>query len=420
MDPLSSQIKSNETVPAPSNTVKVILDVSGIYPLINHRNLILKVPTSPLDKCNITCGCRLEQRYDRLYCAPFSLGKKSVFDWPLYICPQNFRNLADEVFWWRDQDHLESLSHSEVPCYERQLQDGAIFYVSGWNLNDFFSIVYPYLKHKFILVTGESDLTVPYGHHKHLVMEDSLIIHWFGQNGDNGGEPMRFSHIPIGINCRYQADYLDRMRAIAQNDNIAKINSHMKLTQFDYYPMDITDKAQKLLLLNFDPTTDPTGLRKSIWNKACDANLAGNWLEFADCIGKDQGVLVYMDQMESLHRRNLRYPFWLSPRGNGIDCHRTWEALYLGRIPIIAHTSIDPLFEGLPVVFVDDWNQITRAFLEERYKTIMEKYHANEYKLERLFPEYWHQQILKMSAYYHSASNKTFSLEQRPPRCWTP
>ena len=29
------------------------------------------------------------------------------------------------------------------------------------------------------------------------------------------------------------------------------------------------------------------------------------------------------------------YKFALSPEGNGIDCHRTWECLYLGVIPIV-------------------------------------------------------------------------------------
>ena len=53
-----------------------------------------------------------------------------------------------------------------------------------------------------------------------------------------------------------------------------------------------------------------------------------------------------------------RYPFVLSARGFGLDCHRTWELLYLGCIVITTSSSVDPLFEGLPVVIVKDWEDV--------------------------------------------------------------
>ena len=54
----------------------------------------------------------------------------------------------------------------------------------------------------------------------------------------------------------------------------------------------------------------------------------------------------------------------VSPHGNGLDCHRTWESLVLGNIVIVKRSSLDPLYEGLPVVIVDDWQQITRDNLK--------------------------------------------------------
>ncbi len=35
------------------------------------------------------------------------------------------------------------------------------------------------------------------------------------------------------------------------------------------------------------------------------------------------------------------YSFVLSPHGNGLDCHRTWEALLLGCIPVVKTSAID-------------------------------------------------------------------------------
>ena len=57
----------------------------------------------------------------------------------------------------------------------------------------------------------------------------------------------------------------------------------------------------------------------------------------------------------ALWRRYAASPFVLSAVGNGIDCHRTYEALYLGCIVITKRSSIAPLFEGLPVAFVESW-----------------------------------------------------------------
>lgn len=81
--------------------------------------------------------------------------------------------------------------------------------------------------------------------------------------------------------------------------------------------------------------------------------------------------------------------FVLSPRGAGIDCHRTWEALLMGAIPIVKTSSIDPLFEGLPVLIIQDWNEITEDFLHQKW----EEMQATAYQLERMYVQYWLDQI---------------------------
>jgi len=50
--------------------------------------------------------------------------------------------------------------------------------------------------------------------------------------------------------------------------------------------------------------------------------------------------------------------FVLSPAGNGLDCHRTWEAMYLGAIPIVKkiHWPFSEL--KLPVLIVNEWEDL--------------------------------------------------------------
>ena len=60
----------------------------------------------------------------------------------------------------------------------------------------------------------------------------------------------------------------------------------------------------------------------------------------------------------------VKYEFVVSPHGGGLDCHRLWEALALGCIPLVKSSPIDPLYEGLPVLIVKDWSDVTQALLE--------------------------------------------------------
>ena len=48
--------------------------------------------------------------------------------------------------------------------------------------------------------------------------------------------------------------------------------------------------------------------------------------------------------------------FVLSPPGNGLDCHRTWEAIALGAVPVIKKGFLaSSLVNNLPMYEVDDW-----------------------------------------------------------------
>lgn len=79
--------------------------------------------------------------------------------------------------------------------------------------------------------------------------------------------------------------------------------------------------------------------------------------------------------------------FVLSPIGFGIECWRTWEAIVLGCVPILLHSFQDPLFDGLPVLFVHDWKEVNKALLLSKYDELI---HAGT---ERAYFDYWEKQI---------------------------
>lgn len=50
--------------------------------------------------------------------------------------------------------------------------------------------------------------------------------------------------------------------------------------------------------------------------------------------------------------------------GMGMDCHRTYEVLALGSIPIVRRSPVTPLFESMAVAVVDSWDEVTPAALD--------------------------------------------------------
>jgi len=53
----------------------------------------------------------------------------------------------------------------------------------------------------------------------------------------------------------------------------------------------------------------------------------------------------------------------LSPPGNGIDCHRTWEALYLNSTPIVQAQAWPFAVYTLPVMVTEDWKDLDKEYL---------------------------------------------------------
>jgi len=80
----------------------------------------------------------------------------------------------------------------------------------------------------------------------------------------------------------------------------------------------------------------------------------------------------------------------ISPPGTGIDCHRVYEAIYLGAVPVVITSHLDYFYKNLPVVIVKDWNDVTEQYLnshfEEDHKKLIEwkKRYINWTR-----PEFW-------------------------------
>lgn len=76
------------------------------------------------------------------------------------------------------------------------------------------------------------------------------------------------------------------------------------------------------------------------------------------------------------------YKFVISPEGNGIDCHRHYEALLAGCIPILERNPfIEEKYKGCPILWTTDYSEITPEYLEKVYLEMLDK----TYEFSRLF-----------------------------------
>lgn len=117
----------------------------------------------------------------------------------------------------------------------------------------------------------------------------------------------------------------------------------------------------------------------------------GDWVTVRE---GDAGLEKFVKEMAA-HR------FMLCPPGNGIDTHRMWEALYCKTIPVVLRHPALAAYEDLPILFVDDFRGISRAFLEESY----EKMRTADWNYEKLFLPWWREQIEAAARKLRRASN---------------
>ena len=76
------------------------------------------------------------------------------------------------------------------------------------------------------------------------------------------------------------------------------------------------------------------------------------------------------------------YKFVISPEGNGIDCHRHYEALLAGCIPIVEYNvHMERKYRNLPILYTNDYSEITESYLMKKYH----EFKTKKYDFSNLF-----------------------------------
>lgn len=261
----------------------------------------------------------------------------------------------------------------ETVFQAHDVREPSIIFVKTDYIARFFQTIHPYLTVPYVLITHNSDCTIPYpdfnsDNIRYIMysqpeyplpdnylayLDDPKLIHWFTQNC-NGSHP-KLSPIPIGL-----------------------ANAHI-VPHGDFHILESVQQRahalEKKHLMYFNCVVETNRAER---RRAAEI-LATTQLCYQPSF---KPVQEYLEDIAASY-------FVVSPPGNGPDCHRTWEALLLGAIPIVKHSAFDSLFDDLPVVIVHDWTEINLEFLQKKYAELNQR----TFNFEKLYAPYWIQKI---------------------------
>lgn len=280
-----------------------------------------------------------------------------------YISGDTFRNFCDHFF---DETKL-NLDVSKI-------KTGDTIFVKTDFLKYFFQLYAYNIKTKYILVTHNSDKTSLTNANFNDLNNSKSLAAWFGVNSGKLQHP-KFIAIPIGLaNRRWEHGKIENIAQVRQalgfdsNSNKNDASAAAKNLKLKKY----------LVCLNFSLTTG--GPRAIAYQVFADQAWCKIFLNH-----DNQGLVDHKTYLTNMAESK----FVICPFGNGLDTHRTWEALLVNCYPVTLSSALDELYTDLPVVIVNSWAEVTAEFLETQYNLLEIQKAANKFKWEKLYFAYW-------------------------------
>ena len=198
------------------------------------------------------------------------------------------------------------------------------------------------------------------------ILGSNMIIKWYTQNYDKTIIHPKLKHFPIGFN-------LHTSKWLINNNIASKITFMINTRALS----PITTRIQNKIL---------SDTHNSITHQ--ERIDLYNVIKTNNCI--DFATYVTFKEITELYNK---YNFALSPRGGGLDCHRTWELFLAGVIVITKTSTLDEMYtkNNLPVVILKDWSELNDNLENKMKEWYTEHIHKTEIDniYERLTFNYW-------------------------------
>jgi len=204
-------------------------------------------------------------------------------------------------------------------------------------LEYFFRDIAP--ENDFVLFTQNSNVDRPIGRRFESKLQQRNVVAWFSPHVEI--EHPKLFPIPLGIGnpIKCDADALKRAR-------------------------DSSPEKSQVFEASFDVRTNP--------------------VERNYCI-EQTGIQPLPKAAPDEYFSRLAASFFcISPRGNGIDCYRTWQALHVRTIPVVTRSLLTQAHPDIPMVVLDDWSEFRSIdFSPELYERTWGDWDLAEISLPR-------------------------------------
>lgn len=243
-----------------------------------------------------------------------------------FISGMGYRKLCDYIY-----DEFEKFNIDNIKQF-----NGMKIFVKTDLLAEFIRNILFKIKTNFILYSHNSDLGID---EKYVdLLDNKYLKMWYAQNVLIRHNKLK--SIPIGIaNKRWKHGNVEIL-----SDTINKNNT-----------------KDNLIYCNFDINTN------IVERKKCIDNI------FPITLSPKVDFEQYLEQLSKSY-------FVISPNGNGIDCHKHWESLYLKTIPIVTDSiNIQNFRNEYPFIVIKDWSDFKKLELnEELYFNMIQKLDKNK------------------------------------------
>jgi hypothetical protein len=282
-----------------------------------------------------------------------------------FISGDGFRALAR--FRFDTIDDIEAFTKRSDAEATRSKKSGDIVFVASPIIKEFFERAHPRVSEPYILITHNGDTNIDESFLKFI---DDRIIRWFAQNVL--AEHPKLTPIPIGLEDLhyYQNGIVSHFKSMRRRIKMRPFKGRL--------PAENGRARKARIFYHFKVRTNS--------NERQPALDYFNRHPLAETMENKLSPRLYLKKLSS-------YMFTASPPGNGDDCHRTWEAMYLGVIPIVRRSTGTDYLKGLglPMLVVDEWADLD-GFDENKLKGIYEKT-LRESRTEALYMDHWIREI---------------------------
>lgn len=270
----------------------------------------------------------------------FNFARNSNFVFAETVTHEQFKNLKlEEKYIVEKNSYLITYKMNYL-----KLKENDIIFCNSKFIKDLFYLLNKIDTLKNIkLITHQTDLLIDKKIYKR---KPKCISEWYSINV--GFHHKNLVPIPLGLANSYSPKNIKETE-IKNTDFLDK-----KLELYVNFNENTNLKAREGLYVNF---------KNKNWAVVKDFNLS---------------IENYISDLKN-------YAFVLCPRGNGVDTHRVWEALYSGSVPVLEYHETYRLMKSLPILFVNNLNNLTY----EEMKTFHESFNEIKFNLDSLKLLYW-------------------------------